>query len=240
MTTIKVIGVGYARTGTLSLKTALDQLGFRCYHMFELFNRPADAPLWLRAYNGENRQHLFKKIFADYEATVDFPSISFCRDLLDQYPDAKVILTVRDSDSWCESFQNTINKFHQSVSYLIGLYVKNPALFKIVNKSLISPLARHFSNKQHIIQVYEEHNAEMLKYVSPERLLIYRVEQGWKPLCDFLNVPTPGNTPFPRMNDRETMVEVLQQIERVGWACLVAGALTVVLILGLFYYWFWV
>jgi Sulfotransferase domain len=239
MSGLKVIGVGYARTGTFSLKIALDRLGFRCYHMFELFNRLEDAKLWLRAYNEEEREEVLKAIFSDYEATVDFPSITFYRDLIKQYPDAKVIRTIRDSNSWYDSFQSTINEAHQSVPYLIGCRMKNYALFKVIDRCLIRPFAENFSNRPFIISYFEKYNAEVIESIPAERLLIYRVEQGWKPLCEFLNVPIPDDIPFPHANDRQHLIALLNQTKKMGWWCIIIGITVVLFVAGLFYYWSW-
>ena len=239
MSGLKVIGVGYARTGTFSLKLALDRLGFRCYHMFELFNRPADAALWLRAFDGEEREKMLREIFSGYEATVDFPSITFYRDLIKEYPHAKVILTMRDSSSWYDSFQSTINEAHQSVPYLIGCRMKNYALFQVIERCLIRPFAGNFSSREFTISVFENHNAEVIKYIPADRLLIYRVEQGWKPLCEFLNVPIPDDIPFPHANDRQHLIELLNKTKKMGWSCIIICITVVLFLAGFFGYWCW-
>ncbi len=88
---------------------------------------------------------------------------------------------------------------------------------------MIIPFIGHFSDREYVMQIYEQHNSEIHKYIPAERLLIYRVEQGWKPLCQFLNVLVPTNTPFPRVNDRQQLIEVLNCSKMV---------------FGLFYYWY--
>ena len=104
---LEVIGAGFGRTGTLSLKLALEQLGFaQCYHMFEVMNHPEHVPLWRAAHRGEPTD--WEALFAGYRAAVDWPSCNFWREQLDTWPDAKVILTQRDPERWYTSVMNTI------------------------------------------------------------------------------------------------------------------------------------
>lgn len=238
MCSLKIISPGYSRTGTSSLKAALDQLGFPCYHMFEIFKRPLDASAWLRIYNDrENRQHLFEHIYAGYEAVTDFPSAHFYRELIEYYPDAKVILTVRDAKSWCESFEETIINAYRSIPCMIGHYVTSPTLFRLIRKTTYSEFGTLFPNQQLMIQVYEQHNADVIKHVPTERLLIYNIKQGWEPLCKFLNVPLPEDTPFPRVNDRKEMNGKMNELTRIGWLCIFGCFTVIFLFVGMLYYW---
>lgn len=215
---LKVIGVGFPRTGTSSLKCALDQLGFHCYHMFEIHKHPSHVSLWLRVFDEkENREQLFEEIFLDYQATVDCPSIIFYRDLLKCYPDVKFILSLRNSHSWYESFRDTIGKAIQSIPCAIGEYISNPSFYKMIKKIDKSLFNGNSSDPQHVIEVFEQHNARIIEHIPAEQLLVYRVEQGWKPLCQFLNVPVPENEPFPRINDRKKMLEIIEKSIKLGW-----------------------
>ncbi|MGH8933214.1 MAG: sulfotransferase family protein [Egibacteraceae bacterium] len=102
---LEVIGAGFGRTGTLSLKTALERLGFgQCYHGIELMRHPEHLPLWEAAVAGEPD---WAQLFAGYRACVDWPGVHFWRELVDAYPDAKVVLTVRDPRRWYASARNT-------------------------------------------------------------------------------------------------------------------------------------
>jgi hypothetical protein len=236
---LKVIGVGFGRTGTFSLKSALDQLGLHCYHAFELLNRPADADLWLRAIDEKaNRRDLLEQIFIGYEATVDFPSVYFYHELIEYYPDAKVILTLRDSNSWYESFRGTVMEANASVSYKIARYIHGYAIYKLMKKTFIAMLGNNMWDRQHVIEVFEQHNTDVLKHVPAERLLVYRVEQGWKPLCDFLNLPVPEDTPFPHFNEREKMLERINKVKMFGRLYIVICVAAIFIVVGLFfYYW---
>ena len=235
---LKVLGLGYSRTGTSSLKRALELLGFPTYHMFEIFNRPADASLWLRVDSEpENRKILFDQIFASYKATVDLPSILYWRDLIEYNPNAKIILTLRDSNAWYDSFQSTILKAHASISYITGHIVSGPAMYRMIKKLTLSQFNGRLSDRKQIIDVFEKHNAEIVKHVPPERLLIYKVDQGWKPLCNFLNVPVPEDIPFPHINDRQELSNVLNKIETRGRLIILAISILLLFFIRFLFSW---
>jgi hypothetical protein len=191
--TLSVIGAGYGRTGTLSLKLALEQLGFGpCYHMMEVFKNPLAPGLWEAAADGRPD---WETIFEGYRSTVDWPNATFYKDLADAYPDAKVILTVRDPEDWYASTQSTI--FKQD----IAPDTDNPFL-RMVGKVVYDLFDRRMHDKDHVISVYETHNARVQAVIPAERLLVYRVTEGWPPLCGFLGVPVPTG-PMPKVNARE-------------------------------------
>lgn len=190
--TLKVIGAGFGRTGTMSLKLALEQIGFGpCYHMAEVFPRP-DAPgLWIDAADGAPD---WPRIFDGFNASVDWPGATFWRELADHYPDAKVILTVRDPEAWFKSTQATI-------------FARRPASagspFEQMIMKVLAPLfPGGLTDKDHVIGVFERHNAEVKAAFGPDRLLTFELAQGWAPLCDFLGVPAP-DTPMPKTNSTE-------------------------------------
>lgn len=200
---LKVIGAGFGRTGTLSLKVALEDLGFaKCYHMSEVFSRPQDVPLWQIAAAGKPVD--WDKLFEGYQATVDWPGCSFYRELLQHYPDAKVILSVRDFDAWYRSATDTI--YHLSRSgfprSLLPLLIPRLGRFvRMVNTIIWQGTFDHrFGDKAYARSVFTEHIAEVKRNVPAEQLLVYEVKEGWEPLCRFLGVPVPDE-PFPRLND---------------------------------------
>ena len=115
---IKVIGAGLGRTGTLSLKNALEELGFsKCYHMVEVLKKPEYGKYWIAASKGQNVD--WNEVFEGFQSTVDFPSCVYYKEQLAFYPDAKVILTVRDPEKWYESTYNTIYKAGPSIKQMI-------------------------------------------------------------------------------------------------------------------------
>jgi hypothetical protein len=205
---LQVIGAGFGRTGTMTLKHALEELGNGpCYHMIELTNEPQRAQLWLQAAKGKTVN--WNQIFDGFSSTADFPGCLFYQDLLKAYPKAKVILTVRDAESWYRSASQTIFKSYPS--FRQALYIASHYLFKkrvrqlmqvgwLIQKTIFQQTFRlQAFNKQKAIAAYQKHNAEVQKIVPPEQLLVYEVKDGWAPLCKFLDVPIP-ESPFPNTN----------------------------------------
>lgn len=194
--TLRVIGAGLGRTGTLSLKLALEQLGFGpCFHMVELFQRPALAELWERVAKGERAN--WERVFEGYAATVDWPSCNFYEELAKAYPAAKIILTLRDPVSWYESTQKTI--FADLDEELRDQSNAWARMTKIVIQDFFDG---RLHEPEHVIAVYKRHNERVKRVIPAERLLVYEVPQGWEPLCKFLSVPVPA-TPFPKANTTE-------------------------------------
>lgn len=196
---LQIIGAGLGRTGTMTLKTALEQLGFApCHHMVEVFaDFGGQTPFWLRAAKGEAVD--WETMFGKYRASVDWPSAHFYADLADRYPEAKVILTKRDPQRWFESISETILKA-MSARGDGPAPEDHPMRFAdiiIAEKTL----GRDFS-RANAIAAFERHNAEVQRLIPAERLLVFEAAQGWDPLCNFLGVAAP-DTPFPRTNSRE-------------------------------------
>jgi hypothetical protein len=191
--TLKVIGAGYGRTGTMSLKLALEQLGFGpCYHMVEVFQNP-QAPLWwIEAAEGRPD---WEKIFAGYNATVDWPNATFYKELAEAYPEAKVILTVRDPESWFKSTQATI--FARDIPE-----ETDEPWPKMVGKVIAELFDRRMHDHDKLISVFNAHNETVQRVIPKERLLVYEVSQGWGPLCEFLGVAAPEG-PMPKVNSTE-------------------------------------
>jgi len=193
---LKLIGAGLGRTGTLSLKFALEQIGYGpCYHMTEVMISPDAAAHWVRAANGNPD---WETIFNGFVGTVDFPACTFWRELADFYPDAKVLLSVRDPEQWFESTQATI--FSDRARQML---IQTP-MKEFIEKTTWRMFGDRLHDREFMIEAFKRHNAEVEKTISPSRLLVYEVSQGWEPLCKFLNVPVP-DTPFPRVNSRDEM-----------------------------------
>jgi len=208
---LKIIGAGFGRTGTRSLKEALEILGFGpCYHMVEAFEHPEHIPTWNAAARGEPVD--WQELFREYRATVDWPGCTFYQQLIDTYPDAKVLLSVRDPEKWYESVSSTIyqvsRRSRSPLAPLLMLLLRvirpNIATTVPMVNNLIwqSTFLNRFEDKAFAISVFNQHNEEVKQYVPPEKLLVYSVKDGWEPLCTFLEVPVP-NVPFPHLNDRE-------------------------------------
>jgi hypothetical protein len=193
---MQVIGAGLGRTGTLSLKIALEQLGFGpCYHMAELMMNPERAPLWIAAADGKPD---WDAIFKGYASTTDYPACLYWRELAQKYPDAKLILTKRDKEKWFESTQATI--FSEGMSERIRGMPMEPFFEKTVWRDF----GARIHDREFMTSYFEKHNAAVEAGVAKKRLLVYDVAQGWEPLCRFLGVAVPA-APFPKVNSREDM-----------------------------------
>ncbi len=204
---LDVIGVGLGRTGTLSLKVALEILGFKpCYHMVEVWANPPCIGEWLQAADGKPS---WDKLFAGFRATVDYPGCHFWRELTAAYPRAKVLLTVRDPASWFESTQATI--FSPMMRNRVG---ESPS-GEFLKKTVWNPFGNRIDDRDHMIAAFERHTAEVTRAIPRERLLVLDVKQGWKPLCDFLGVPAPSR-PFPKLNSREELGAALAATRAKG------------------------
>jgi hypothetical protein len=198
---LSVIGAGFGRTGTVTMKAALEQLGFGpCYHMSEVLYDPAAPAYWEAAADGQPVD--WNKVFAGYRATVDFPACIFYRELAEAFPDAKVILTVRDPEAWFNSTQATV--FNDEVRRKLALIAaeKNPGHTRMATKIVVGRFEGDIHNRERLIRTFNEHNEEVRKTIPPERLLVYEVSEGWEPLCAFLKVPVPPR-PMPNENSSE-------------------------------------
>lgn len=194
--TLKVIGAGYPRTGTSSLKLALEQLGFgRCHHMREIIMDPPSAALWVQAAEGHPD---WERIFEGYQSCTDAPGCSFWRELADYYPDAKVLLSVRDPDSWFESTQATV--FSEA---MLGMANGTP-LETFFAKVVVPEFGDRIHDRDFMLAQFERRRQEVIAAIPAPRLLVFDVREGWEPLCAWLGVPVP-DTPFPRENSREEM-----------------------------------
>ena len=196
---LQIIGAGFGRTGTSSLKVALEQLSFApCYHMLEVTVRREHCALWLAADRGERID--WERIFAGYAAAVDWPACVFWRQLVAEYPEARVILTVRDAASWYASFRDTILASAESLPPVTSPSIH--ALYELSRELILRRTFRGAANdERRAIEALEAHNAEVIAAVEPRRLLIYDIADGWAPLCAFLGVSVPAAS-FPRVNLR--------------------------------------
>ncbi|MDT8318392.1 MAG: sulfotransferase [bacterium] len=199
--TLQVIGAGFGRTGTSSLKAALEFLGYGpSYHMFEVANKPHHIDLWNQANKSRNID--WQILFEGYKSAVDWPACAFLEELIHIYPTAKVILTYRDPSEWYESACSTIFTAMDT-----GAQHPDPLARKqiemIRNLILNGVFTGKYKNKEYAIDTYKKHIERIIRLVSPDRLLKYKVTQGWEPLCHFLDVPIPSII-FPWLNDRHS------------------------------------
>jgi hypothetical protein len=237
--TLRVIGAGFGRTGTLSLREALVRLGFGpCDHMMENFEHPSRFAFWEEALARKRAGEPidWRPLLGGYRAIVDWPGAYFWRELVAAHPESRVILTIRDPARWYQSVLSTI--YH-----LRGQSLENPLLGALVAlvERLIPPAHRaihvidgtiwngtfhgRFTDREYALRVFAEHTAEVQAAVPPERLLVFDVRQGWQPLCDFLGVPVPRGERFPHANDAASFRGAIQaRFMAVGLRAAAAGA----------------
>ena len=191
---LKVIGAGLPRTATWSQKLALEKLGFGpCYHMSESLEQPAHWPLWEQAARGEAVD--WDAIFKGWESTTDAPACHFYTELAAFYPEAKVVLSVRDPEKWFASTQNTI--LSGAVAGFHGARGSLPMVEAVGWGT--DPRLR---DKAWMLDRYHRHNEAVQRAIPPERLLVYQVSDGWEPLCRFLGVEAP-DAAYPQVNSTD-------------------------------------
>ena len=206
---MNVIGAGLGRTGTNSLKIALNQLGLGpCHHMESVLeDKVRQIPLWEEALAGAPR---WNKIFDGFNSAVDWPTAAFFQELKHVYPEAKFILTTRHPDIWAESYSSTISKLtearEEAPPEMEGwLYLAHD----VIERSGFPPVLAH----EEMVARYNAHIVEVKASIPADRLLVFNVEEGWEPLCAFLGKDVPDE-PFPNTNDRTAFWDVIAQGRR--------------------------
>ncbi len=195
---LKIIGSGFGRTGTMSTKMALEQLGFGpCHHMTEVMQNPSQPPYW-KAHTTEEELD-WVEVFDGYVAQVDFPGAAVWHELAVAFPEAKVIHTERPEDDWWASYSATIGKFFEHRQSLI-LPPPVADIFETMDKLLIQGVMGGL-DKDSAISAYRGNNEKVRATISADRLLVFSPSDGWTPLCAFLGVPAPDGD-FPRSNAR--------------------------------------
>jgi Sulfotransferase domain len=211
---MRLIGAGLPRTGTLSQKVALEMLGLApCYHMVNVLADLDQAEVWRGALEGDVQ---WEEVFRDFPATVDWPGSFFWRELIDFYPDAKVLLSARDSEGWERSMRDTIwgifygdMLIHDLSSARARVDPKWRGYIELMQEmwgrsGLIDAGAD--TTPESMRSAMERFNQEVQDTVPAERLLVWSVSDGWEPLCEFLELPAPS-TPFPHLNDSGEFAE---------------------------------
>ncbi|KAK4991584.1 hypothetical protein LTR28_013252 [Elasticomyces elasticus] len=233
---MRVLALGLGRTGTASLRTALKELGFSdCYHMMSAsVENPPDCLMWQDAFaakfdgKGKFGREQWDQLFGHCQAVCDWPAVAFAKELVEAYPDAKVILTTRDVDSWFASTMKTVNwratdpelKAVAMFDWGAGLY--QPMLKKFWDVFFGGDFEANGKQKFH------DYYAEVRALVPRENLLEYKMGEGWAPLCRFLDVPAPEGIKFPRTNDTDGFVDRCKarnraQMMNVAFRMLVVG-----------------
>ena len=202
--------IGLERRG--SLKRALEELGFGpTYHMQEVMRRPSHVAKWLRY--ARTGAVVWEDLFSGFESGVDFPVSCVWDTLAAHYPDAKVILTVRDPQMWWASTASTIYRMRSMFPRWVMRGLPTTRRWIEMTDALVwdGIFDGRFADRDHAVAVFERHVAHVRATCSPERLLVFDVAEGWEPLCAFLEVPAPS-TPFPRLNDAKTMRRLIAAV----------------------------
>lgn len=188
---LKIVGSGLGRTGTKSLQSALNILGFGpCHHMVEVFAHPDSTRLWIEAAAGRPD---WDAVFAGYGSTVDYPGAHYWRQLADYYPQARILHSVRDPEDWFDSTQATIFAPDGPTS--------RPGPMTEFFASFTGEFRDHMHDRAFMTDYFRRHTEEVKRIIPQERLLIYEAGEGWGPLCQFLGVRVP-ETPYPMENSR--------------------------------------
>lgn len=200
-----IIGAGIGRTGTYSLRLAVDQLGFGpCHHMeVVVHNMSTQVPLWSAAVEGRAD---WPALYEGCQSAVDWPTACFFRELRDVYPSAKFVLTTRNPENWADSFSTTIQK-------LVAERNEAPPEMRNWLEMVARLIAKTGfpadADRDHLIKAFVAHDEAVQQAIPADRLLVYEVKDGWGPLCEFLGVPVP-DAPFPRTNNREEFWELVK------------------------------
>ncbi|KAI8644337.1 P-loop containing nucleoside triphosphate hydrolase protein [Parasitella parasitica] len=211
MAPLQVIGAGFGRTGTDSLRLALNILGYKTHHMKSFWEEEADTRPedFIEAYNNRDEAD-WDKVYKNYSAAVDWPTVEFYKDLVAKYPEAKVVLTVRSADSWYKSALETIHPASAGM-------LENPAderkaqlgeMMKLVvlNGHMVN--RETFRDEEMIKKLFLNHYEEVKNVVPSDNLLVMELGEGWSRLCDFLGKEIPKE-PYPNANSKENFKEVL-------------------------------
>jgi hypothetical protein len=204
---VKVIGAGFGRTGTMSLKAALERLGANpCFHMIDIIRDPSSLHYWQAAAEGEKVD--WTEALAGWEGSVDWPGCTFYKEHMETWPDAPVLLSVRDPESWYKSVANSI---HAAKEMAMRGELEppeenppSPEVMQMIN-GLIWNGTFHgrFEEKDYALKVFNDHIEEVKRTVPPERLVVYEIKQGWGPLAEMMGVDVPDEE-FPHLNDTES------------------------------------
>jgi hypothetical protein len=197
---LKIIGSGFGRTGTMSTKLALEQLGFGpCHHMVEVMENPAQPAKWKAIAAGQKVD--WEDVFDGYRSQVDWPGAAVWQQTAAAFPDAKVLHTERPEDAWWNSFSVTIGKFFTNAPDL-ELPPHIAEIFQTMSDWFMKNTFDVHADRDKAIAAYRRNNEKVRDTIPAARLLVFDVKEGWEPLCRFLAVPAPA-TPFPRSNPRD-------------------------------------
>ena len=193
---LEIIGAGFGRTGTYSLKAALERLGLGpCHHMSEVIGDPGQIQLWSDVVDGRSD---FVQIFSGFRAAVDFPVAAYWQDVLAANPGAKVILSYRDAEDWYGSFSQTILPLILDREAWPG---NAKPWFEMIEKVIVGKALNGCADRDGILAAYRANEAAVRDLAARGDALVFNVRDGWEPLCRFLGVDEPQE-PVPKTNAR--------------------------------------
>ncbi|GAA3203086.1 sulfotransferase family protein [Nonomuraea helvata] len=224
---LTVIGAGFPRTGTTSMKAALERLGFGpCHHMFDILTNPARVDRWLPLATGG--QVDWEEVFDGFRSTQDWPASFFWREQAKAYPEAKVVLTVRDPHDWYVSMQALAasgpgrqlpeDMPEAAAAMFDGMRRLGPVL-ELISRSVFDghgSLREGLPDEDVAVAAFERHVATVKESLPAERLLVFDVREGWEPLCRFLGVDVPDGEPFPHLNDAKAIRQTMDRLITEG------------------------
>ena len=229
---MKVICAGWGRTGTRSLKYALEHInGQPSYHMQNILLNKKDAKKWHDLIFNNKNNYNWDNIYKGYGACLDFPSCNYYKELMDFYPDAKVILNLRDDESWVKSWNVLNNQILKSFTFrfIAKLPYTSFKLHKDIHNEMILGSRGAFQGAKtdkEKMQKFNDWNQSVIDYVPKDRLLIYKASEGWEPICKFLNVNIP-DIPFPYKNKTKNMGHMSRFINAM-FIILIIGIVSVI------------
>jgi len=226
---LKIIGTGFGRTGTLSLKVALEQLGFGpCHHMKEVMLNREQAEWFSQASKGIEVDWI--DVFRNYKSAVDWPAVAYYKNIANTFPEAKIILGIRDPNSWYKSVSETIYNVVPSFPMWIRfIFPRSDKVLRMIEKTIWQgEFSGRFEDKDFAIKVFNEHIKSVKEAFPVERILIHSPKDGWQPLCDFLGVEIP-DTPYPWENDSSRIKQAILLMKLLRWL----PAIVLAVIIGL-------
>jgi hypothetical protein len=211
------------------MKAALERLGFGpCYHMFEIITHPEHVERWLPVVSEPVVD--WDRVFEGYRSTQDWPASHFWSELADAYPDAKVVLTVRDPHAWYPSVRELMLRGAATpesgspeapapMAQMAATIDSLRPLLNMVGRSYFGAdwsVGADLADEDLAVAAFHRHTAAVQESIPPERLLVFDVRQGWEPLCSFLGVPPPADEPFPHLNDSQWLQQAFEQLQAQG------------------------
>ena len=234
---MKIICAGWGRTGTRSLKYALQTLlKAPSYHMQNILLNKKDAKLWYNIIFNKPKKINWDNIYNNYGACLDFPSCNYYKELMEEYPDAKVILTVRDENGWIKSWNALNDQIIKSITFRFFSKIPFTSFYlqkKIHNEAILGPngMFKGLKTDDEIKSEFLKWNQSVIDYVPKDRLLVYEIKDGWEPLCNFLHLPEP-DIPFFHKNKTKNM----GHMSRFIGSMFVMSVLTIIAIIVLLIY----